>query len=106
MNVGELIEKLQELNPNLPVYFTGNGTGVWFASDLEVDEHEYYGEVCMIYHQVVEMKVRELIKILDELDSDEQEKEIMFSDWERGPLSVDGIEEKSFDEYCNFYLIY
>lgn len=50
MNVGELIEKLQELNPNLPVYFTGNGTGVWFASDLEVDEYEYYGEVCMIYH--------------------------------------------------------
>ncbi len=50
MNVGELIEKLQELNPNLPVYFIGNGTGVWFASDLEVDEHEYYGEVCMIYH--------------------------------------------------------
>ena len=52
------------------------------------------------------MKVRELIKILDELDSDDQEKEIMFSDWERGPISVDGIEEKSFDEYGNFYLIY
>ena len=50
MNVDELIEKLKELNPNLPVYFTGNGTGVWFASDLEVDELEYYGEVCMIYH--------------------------------------------------------
>ena len=70
MNVGELIEKLKELNPNLPVYFTGNGTGVWFASDLEVDEHEYYGEVCMIYHQVITMKVKELIERLQMYDQE------------------------------------
>lgn len=75
MNVGELIEKLKELNPNLPVYFTGNGTGVWFASDLEVDEHEYYGEVCMIYHQVITMNVGELI---EELKKYESEMEVKF----------------------------
>ena len=71
MNVGELIEKLKELNPNLPVYFTGNGTGVWFASDLEVCDPDNFGEdVCLIYHQVVEMKVYELIEKLKMYDSE------------------------------------
>jgi hypothetical protein len=51
MNVGELIEKLKELNPNLPVYFGVSDTWFWSADCLEVCDPDNFGEdVCLIYH--------------------------------------------------------
>lgn len=51
MNVGELIEKLKELNPNLPVYFGVSGIWFWSADCLEVCDPDNFGEdVCLIYH--------------------------------------------------------
>ena len=71
MNVGELIEKLKELNPNLPVYFGVSDTWFWSADCLEVCDPDNFGEdVCLIYHQVVEMKVYELIEKLQKYDSE------------------------------------
>lgn len=51
------------------------------------------------------MKVKELIKLLDELNATEQEKKIMFSDWERGPISVDYVERKNDKFFGEIYLI-
>ena len=71
MNVGELIEKLKELNPNLPVYFGVSDTWFWSADCLEVCDPDNFGvDVCLIYHQVVEMKVKELIEKLQKYDSE------------------------------------
>jgi len=51
MNVGELIDKLKELNPNLPVYFGVSDTWFWSADCLEVCDPDNFGEdVCLIYH--------------------------------------------------------
>ena len=71
MNVGELIEKLKELNPNLLVYFGVSDTWFWSADCLEVCDPDNFGEdVCLIYHQVVEMNVRELIERLQMHDQE------------------------------------
>ena len=54
MSVGELIEMLKELNPNLPVYFGVSDTWFWSADCLEVCDPDNFGEdVCLIYHQVM-----------------------------------------------------
>ena len=51
MNVGELIEKLKELNPNLPVYFGVSDTWFWAAYEVEVCDPDNFGvDVCLIYH--------------------------------------------------------
>lgn len=75
MNVGELIEKLKELNPNLPVYFGVSDTWFWSADCLEVCDPDNFGEdVCLIYHQVKEMNVGELIEELKKYESDMEVK--------------------------------
>ena len=76
MNVGELIKELQKVDPDLPVYFGVSDTWFWSADCLEVCDPDNFGEdVCLIYHQVVEMKVYELI---EELKKYESEMEVRF----------------------------
>ena len=96
MNVGELIEKLWELDPNLPVYFGVSDTWFWSADCLEVCDPDNFGEdVCLIYHQVVEMKVKELINKLKTLD---QERTItIYNDINERAWNIDDIEK--WDEY-------
>ena len=51
MKVKELIEKLQDFDPELDVFFSGNGTGIWFANNVENEYlDDYCINVCMIYH--------------------------------------------------------
>ena len=96
MKVSELIEKLKELNPNLPVYFGVSDTWFWSADCLEVCDPDNFGEdVCLIYHQVVEMKVKELINKLKTLD---QERTItIYNDINERAWNIDDIEK--WDEY-------
>ena len=71
MKVKELIEKLRELDSNLDVYYGVSDTWFWSADCLEVCDPDNYGEdVCLIYHQVVEMKVKELIEKLQLYDQE------------------------------------
>ena len=96
MKVSELIEKLKELNPNLDVYYGVSDTWFWSADCLEVCDPDNFGEdVCLIYHQVVEMKVKELINKLKTLD---QERTItIYNDINERAWNIDDIEK--WDEY-------
>lgn len=105
MNIGELIEKLKELNPNLPVYFGVSDTWFWSADYLEVCDPDNFGEdVCLIYHQVVEMKVKELIEKLQDFDP---ELDIYFSGNGTGIWFANNVENEYLDDYCiNVCMIY
>lgn len=49
MKVKELIEKLQELNPNLDVYYGVSDTWFWAANEVEVCDPDNFGvDVCLI----------------------------------------------------------
>ena len=96
MKVKELIEKLRELDSNLDVYYGVSDTWFWSADCLEVCDPDNFGEdVCLIYHQVVEMKVKELINKLKTLD---QERTItIYNDINERAWNIDDIEK--WDEY-------
>ena len=71
MKVKELIEKLRELDPNLDVYYGVSDTWFWTADEVEVCDPDNFGvDVCLIYHQVIVMKVKELIEKLQMYDQE------------------------------------
>ncbi len=108
MKVKELIEKLRELDSNLDVYYGVSDTWFWTADEVEVCDPDNFGvDVCLIYHQVIVMKVKELIEKLQEFDSDCQEMEIRYFNCTSEGESIFevGIQYPAMYENFNDYIL-